>query len=205
MLKKYKGVNEYMTYPEKGGKGKKFEPGITHVRVPVPLKEVVAMLVQQYRQRYGGVVDPAGGALIQRVETAIISDGILDVNGYASDSIDVNEYSNGFIGVNGLEDKLAACEENCDALREENIRMHKRLSEVATAADQLASERDQALHLAESLRQQLEVARESQSAPQPKANPKAVQILKEALAFKANAGGAIKREIERALALLISQ
>lgn len=63
-----------MQFPSKGGRSQKFPHGITHVRVPVPVKPVIELIIQRYKQLYGSDCDPDGQLMIYRVYAFLAQD-----------------------------------------------------------------------------------------------------------------------------------
>lgn len=61
-----------MSNPGKGGYGKRAPYETIHYRIPMPIKPVVKMLADRFRELIGGsTVDPKGDKLIKRVKDAI--------------------------------------------------------------------------------------------------------------------------------------
>lgn len=60
-----------MPDPGLGGKGRKAPYDSTLVRVPLPLKPLVASLIYAWRNRLGGTIDPNGSELVKQVESAL--------------------------------------------------------------------------------------------------------------------------------------
>lgn len=64
-----------MLNPGRGGRGKRAPYNTIHYRIPEPIKPVVEMLADRFRQLIGGgVSDPSGEDLIRRIEVAIAGD-----------------------------------------------------------------------------------------------------------------------------------
>lgn len=63
-----------MQFPIKGGRLQKFPHGITHVRVPVPIKPTVELLVSRYKQIYGSDHDPDEELMMHRFQAFLAQD-----------------------------------------------------------------------------------------------------------------------------------
>ena len=63
-----------MQFPAKGGRLQKFPHGITHVRVQVPIKPTVKLLVERYKQIYGSDDDPHGELMMSRFQAFLAQD-----------------------------------------------------------------------------------------------------------------------------------
>lgn len=130
-----------MANPGKGGKGKKAPYGTVQHRIPLPLKGAVTAFADRYRELIGaGGTDPTGENLIRRVESAIRNDESKPVYSHEDDSKAVHRYAD---QVPELEDALASCQRERNALREEREELRHKLSELLAAVDQLASVREE--------------------------------------------------------------
>lgn len=168
-----------MTEPWKGGKGKKAPYETTHQRIPQPIHRAVQMFSDRYKQLIaGGVTDTTGEKLIRRVEDAIYVDAFIPGTKNEGEVM---------LGTRYNEDSDKSNEE-LEKLREENTHLRSQLDDQVKLAEEWC-EKAKVLEL------------ESQPGV---VDPEAIAILKEALELKANAGGAIKNEIKKALKLLNS-
>ncbi len=178
----------------KGGRGKKVSYETQMYRIPTPLRPTVERLGMQFRLLWDGLVDPTGEKLISRLNAAIpdpeqLADdnGKNQISGKSEAAISDIKYAE-------LEDKLALCDRNCDGLRQENQRLLADAAKADAAISQLLKQLEDQAKLA------TEEIERLQSQSRPSANPEAaITLLQDALLLKANSGGAIKRQIEKAL------
>lgn len=166
-----------MIEPWKGGKGKKAPYETTHQRIPQPIHRAVQMFSDRFKQLVAaGVTDPSGEHLIKRVEDAICADALKPDTRYKKEQIPGNGYN----------EDLEKSDEELEKLREENSQLRSQLNNQVKLAGEWY-EKAKALEL---------------ESRQMVADPEVITILNEALKLKANAGGAIKKKIEKVLDLL---
>ena len=65
------GTKFMTTNPGKGGRGKRAPYESIHYRIPTPIKPVVEMLAEAYRQLLDTDLDPKGEKLLRQTENAI--------------------------------------------------------------------------------------------------------------------------------------
>ncbi len=152
-----------MTDIKKGGRGNQAPYESTHARIPEPIKKVVNMFADKYRQLVGaGVTDPTVEKLIRRVEDAICAyadDAQKPVNAYS----EPGEGVNGFSHVDELRERLAA-------LEEENGRLREQLEEWQEKAEEATE------------------LRELERSQQKPVNPEAIALLQKAITPKEKGG-----------------
>jgi len=148
-----------MADPGHGGKGRKAPYTSTLVRVPLPLKPLVAAVIYAWRNRLGGSIDPKGESLVSQVESALATAN--------SDNIPIDKLNLAADSVNKLQPALQLIV----ALQQENAKMRsqveaaerligRRLIEMALRSEQIQKKQELAMaKLAEensSLRHQLD-------------------------------------------------
>lgn len=164
----------------RGGRGKKVTYETQMYRIPSPLRPTVERLGTQFRMLWDGLVDPKGEKLISRIEAAIPDPeqlGKLD---------EIDQISS--------KERQPILDIKNKEVEEENAKLRSQLDDMAARANEW---HDRA-KAAEAKLEQLH----SQPVVPMVVNPEAITLLLDAIKLKANAGGAIKRKIEQALALL---
>lgn len=181
----------------KGGRGKKAPYETVMYRIPSPVKSVVEMLAQQYRQLLDGIVDPTGEGLIRRVEDAIADPSHL---GHESRSRHEQESA-------AVTDKLRL---QLAAMEEENASLRSQLDSMAAKAGEWYDLAKEAEKLAEDRLQEIFALR-NESQNRLAADPEAIALLQGAItpkgkggSYAANNATGLKRLVEQALALLLA-
>ncbi len=179
----------------KGGRGKKAPYETVMYRIPVPVRPVVEMLAQQYRQLLEGIADPTGENLVKRVEDAI-ADPI-----QLGDEPRSRHGQEGASATDELRSQLAAMED-------ENARLRSQLDSMAVKADEWYDKAKEAQELAEDRLQEIERLR-NESQNRLAADPEAIALLQNAItpkskggSYAANNATGLKKLVEQALALL---
>ena len=184
----------------KGGRGKRAPYETVMYRIPVPVKPLVELIGHTYRLLVDGVADPNGKQLIRRVEDAVYATGYQPAAAAESDD----------------EEFDPDIDDNSEPTDEEVIKTQvKMIQELTTAVKfserelaELENQQSQQKAELNELRSQLEKVRAAERDALEQVISchsdafKAADILKAALKLKSNAGGAIKREIEKALPLI---
>lgn len=180
----------------KGGRGKRAPYETVMYRIPVPIKPLVELIGHTYRLLVDGVADPNGEQLIRRVEDAV--------------------YATGYQPEPDNEDFDSVIDDPSEPTDDEVIKDQARIIERLTTEVKVL-ERELAEAQERRSQQELEINQLQSQLEKIKASEKdaldqlcnchsdafkAADILKAALKLKSNAGGAIKREIEKVLPLI---
>lgn len=182
----------------KGGRGKRAPYETVMYRIPAPIKPVVELIGHTYRLLVDGVADPKGEQLIRRVEDAVYATGYQpqpqsnpedfdpDIND-PSEPTDVEVIKTQVKMIESLTTEVKVLERELTEAQE-------RRSQQELEINQLRLQLEQFKALEKNATEQLCECHSDAF--------KAADILKAALKLKSNAGGAIKREIEKALPLI---
>ena len=180
----------------KGGRGKRAPYETVMYRIPAPIKPIVELIGHTYRLLVDGVADPKGEQLIRRVENAVYATGYQPQSGPEDFDPDIDDPSEP-TDTEVIKTQVKMIEKlttevkvlKCEAAEAQERRSQQEL-EINQLQSQLekikASERDALDQLCKCHSDAF----------------KAADILKPALKFKTNAGGAIKRVIKEALLLI---
>lgn len=180
----------------KGGRGKRAPYETVMYRIPAPIKPVVELIGHTYRLLVDGVADPNGEQLIRRVEDAVYATGYQpqsDPEDFDPDIDDQSEPTDAEV----IKTQVKMIQELTTA---EKV-LERELAELKNQQSQQEAELNE-------LRSQLEKIRAAERDALEQVISchsdafEAADILKAALKLKSNAGGAIKREIEKALPLI---
>lgn len=180
----------------KGGRGKRAPYETVMYRIPAPIKPIVELIGHTYRLLVDGVADPKGEQLIRRVENAVYATGYQpqsDPEDFDPDIDDQSEPADSEVIKTQVKmiEKLTT---EVKVLEREVAKDQERRSQQELEINQLRLQLEQFKALEKNATDQLCECHSDAF--------KAADILKAALKLKSNAGGAIKREIEKALPLI---
>lgn len=180
----------------KGGRGKRAPYETVMYRIPAPIKPAVELIGHTYRLLVDGVADPNGEQLIRRVEDAVYATGYQPQSDSEDFDPDIDDPSEP-TGAEVIKTQVKMIEKlttEVKVLEHEAAEAQERRSQQELEINQLRLQLEQFKALEKNATEQLCECHSDAF--------KAAGILKAALKLKSNAGGAIKREIEKALPLI---
>jgi hypothetical protein len=180
----------------KGGRGKRAPYETVMYRIPLPIKPVVELIGHTYRLLVDGVADPNGEQLIRRVEDAVYATGYQpqsDGEDFDPDIDDPSQPTDAEV-IKTQVKMIQNLTTEVKVLEREAAEAQERRSQQELEINQLRLQLEQFKALEKNAREQLCECHSDAF--------KAADVLKAALKLKSNAGGAIKREIEKALPLI---
>lgn len=180
----------------KGGRGKRAPYETVMYRIPAPIKPVVELIGHTYRLLVDGVADPNGEQLIRRVEDAVYATGYQpqsDPENFDPDIDDQSEPTDAEVIKTQVKmiEKLTT---EVKVLERELAEDQERRSQQELEINQLRLQLDQFKMFEKKVTEQLSNCHSDTF--------KAADILKASKKLPSNKGGAIKKEIDKALLLI---